>query len=309
MPEVSRRVWPLWLHHEKLVEAEVGKPLPSLLEHGDSPVAILDKGDLYAIFTADDAVTLQPVFAGQIGAVLSAPDGPDGLTTAIDPANAGARGVAGLLQTLDYFASIERFFDSLYRLTDRQESQLSSAKTTDGPSTRPLSVAAVRHFERRFVACQGWRINLREPQVLRRFVTLLGFAADLIGEELVVDHGRVVRRMADERVVSVDIEGEARDFRLLETFDPRTAIAQWRREALAQIDDWVRRLKLTEERGAPPALTTTVESAFTSPALPSVFFGKKTEWAGLTLSNGHGRVREKTLRHASRPPCGRGPER
>jgi hypothetical protein len=67
VPEVSRRVWQLlWLHHEELVEAEVGKPLPSLLKHGDSPVvAILDKGDLYAIFTADDAVTLQPVFAGK----------------------------------------------------------------------------------------------------------------------------------------------------------------------------------------------------------------------------------------------------
>ena len=67
VPEVSQRVWQLlWLHHEELVEAEVGKPLPSLLEHGDSPVvAILDKGDLYAIFTADDALTLQPVFAGK----------------------------------------------------------------------------------------------------------------------------------------------------------------------------------------------------------------------------------------------------
>jgi hypothetical protein len=93
---------------------------------------------------------------------------------------------------------------------------------------------------------------------LRRFVTLLEFAADLIGKELVIDYGRVVLRMADERVASADIEVEARDFRLLETFDPRTAIAEWRREALALIDDWVRRLKLTEERGAPPALTTTV---------------------------------------------------
>jgi hypothetical protein len=99
----------------------------------------------------------------QIGAVLSAPDEPEELVTAIDPANAGARGVAGLLQTLDYFASIQRFFDSLYRLTDLQAAQLSSSKTRDGPPARPLSVAAVRLFERRFVACQGWRINLREP--------------------------------------------------------------------------------------------------------------------------------------------------
>ena len=67
VPDVSRRVWQLlWLHHGELVEAEVGKPLPRSLEHGDSSVvAILDKGDLYAIFTADDAVTLQPVFAGK----------------------------------------------------------------------------------------------------------------------------------------------------------------------------------------------------------------------------------------------------
>ena len=67
VPDSSQRVWQLlWLHHGELVEAEVGKPLPSFLAHGDSPVvAILDKGDLYAVFTADDAVTLQPVFAGK----------------------------------------------------------------------------------------------------------------------------------------------------------------------------------------------------------------------------------------------------
>ena len=65
--DLSRRVWQvLWLHHGELVEAEVGKALPSFLEHGERPVvAILDKGDLYAVFTADDAVTLQPVFAGK----------------------------------------------------------------------------------------------------------------------------------------------------------------------------------------------------------------------------------------------------
>ena len=67
VPDLGQRVWQLlWLHHGELVEAEVGKPLPRILEHGDSPVvAILDKGDLYAVFTADDAVTLLPVFAGK----------------------------------------------------------------------------------------------------------------------------------------------------------------------------------------------------------------------------------------------------
>lgn len=67
VPELSQRVWQLlWLHHGELVEAEVGKPLPGFLQHGDSPVvAILDKGDLYAVFTADDAVTLSPIFAGK----------------------------------------------------------------------------------------------------------------------------------------------------------------------------------------------------------------------------------------------------
>ncbi len=67
VPASSQRVWQLlWLHHGELVEAEVGKPLPSFLEHGRSPVvAILDKGDLYAVFTADDVATLRPVFAGK----------------------------------------------------------------------------------------------------------------------------------------------------------------------------------------------------------------------------------------------------
>ena len=67
VPDSGLRIWQvLWLHHGELVEAEVGRPLPGLLEHGESPVvAILDKGDLYAVFTADDAVTLQPVFAGK----------------------------------------------------------------------------------------------------------------------------------------------------------------------------------------------------------------------------------------------------
>ena len=67
VPASSQRVWQLlWLHHGELVEAEVGKPLPSFLEHGQSPVvAILEKGDLYAVFTADDVATLRPVFAGK----------------------------------------------------------------------------------------------------------------------------------------------------------------------------------------------------------------------------------------------------
>jgi hypothetical protein len=67
VPQLNQRVWQLlWLHHGEVVEAEVGKALSSFLERGESPVvAILDKGELYAVFTADDAVTLQPVFAGK----------------------------------------------------------------------------------------------------------------------------------------------------------------------------------------------------------------------------------------------------
>jgi hypothetical protein len=67
VPDKCQRVWQLlWEHHGELVEAEVGKPLPSFVARGDSPVvAIFDKGDLFAVFTADDALTLQPVFAGK----------------------------------------------------------------------------------------------------------------------------------------------------------------------------------------------------------------------------------------------------
>ena len=157
------------------------------------------------------------------------------------------------MQTLDYFASIKRSFDTLYRLIDSRASQ--SASGEPGPSSR-LTADNVKLFEQGFVACQGWRINLSERQILRRFTTLLDFASDLISEELTIDKGRVIEHVVRERTAArVGIEES--DYELLARFSPDAAVAEWRHEAEELIGDWVRRLRGTIQGREPPALTMT----------------------------------------------------
>ena len=88
----------------------------------------------------------------------------------------------------------------------------------------------------------------------RRLVALRDFAAELIVEELIIDYGRVTRRMVDERAAGTDVDDEACDFDVLERFDPRAAVADWRSESAVLIADWIRRLRATQARGTSSAL-------------------------------------------------------
>jgi len=192
-----------------------------------------------------------------VGAVLAANDQYDERTPGhVHPATAGAVGVAGLLQTLEHLASVQRVFDALGRSVDRQASGLASSDGSDRTPAVALSAEDVHRFERRFAACQGWRINLLDPTVKRRFVVLRDFAADLIREELTIDHGRLTRRMLDDRTAANTVFVDADDIEYLERFDPRVAVDEWRQETDTLIDDWIRRLGAAQHRGTPPALAT-----------------------------------------------------
>jgi hypothetical protein len=189
-----------------------------------------------------------------VAAVLAWSDESAASTTApTRRVDSGAIGVAGALQTLEHFASVRRVFDALGR-----SAQLASSSSdgSDAAADRRVSAADVRRFERRFAACEGWRANLLDSTVQRRFATLLDFAADLVREELIVDHGRLTRRMVDDRAAGNNVFGDSDDIEYLERFDPRAAADQWRRESDALIADWVRRLGVTQARGTPPALAT-----------------------------------------------------
>jgi hypothetical protein len=159
------------------------------------------------------------------------------------PSLAGAFGIAGVLQTLEYFAAVENFFATLSRLAARGTPLPTSDASAGESSPLLLTPGDVMHFQRRFVACQGWRIDLRNAQVSRRFDTLIDFAATFIREELTVDAGRVMQHVVSRRGSPDASDNEQALDLLMMEFNPKEAVSEWRNEARRLAADWLSRLR------------------------------------------------------------------